>query len=146
MTKGAATMIREQVGTALGRGTRGRPRASWRGAAALALVTLLAAGGPGPRPATAQGGPTAGDSGPWAPATFMLDPRSEGGIAQLDSRMYVLGGSPLGRTPSDVVQVWDAASDHWELAPPLPMALHHPMAVGFGGKLYVFGGEFEGAG
>jgi N-acetylneuraminic acid mutarotase len=81
---------------------------------------------------------------PWQPATFMLQPRSESAVAQLDGRMYVIGGYPVGRIPSDVVQVWDAPTDRWELGPSLPMPLHHVMATSVNSKLYAIGGEFEG--
>lgn len=118
----------------------------WRGrlrGRGLALVLLAAALGSAPG---APLGAAQGREEPWAPATFMLQPRSESAIAQLGGRMYVLGGYPVGRIPSDVVQVWDAAADRWELGPPLPMPLHHVMAASVGGTLYAIGGEFDGAG
>jgi hypothetical protein len=66
----------------------------------------------------------------------MLVPRSESAIVRLGDRMYVLGGYPLGRIPSDVVQVWDVAADRWEMGPSLPMPLHHMMTALVDGTLY----------
>ena len=106
---------------------------------ALALAPALGAGGPV--------GPLAAQSNqPWGPATFMQEERSESAVFDLDGRMYVLGGYPGDRIPSDLVQVWDSRTDRWEFGPSLPMPLHHMMAVGLNGKVYAIGGEFEGAG
>jgi N-acetylneuraminic acid mutarotase len=76
----------------------------------------------------------------------MLQARSESAVVDLDGRMYVMGGYPGDRIPSDAVQVWDSRTDQWELGPPLPMPLHHMMAATVNGKLYAIGGEFGGAG
>lgn len=82
----------------------------------------------------------------WSTAADLLVPRSEHSIALLDGRIYAMGGYPYGRIPSDVVQVYTVASDRWALGPPLPVPLHHTVAESAGGRLYVIGGEFEGAG
>lgn len=82
----------------------------------------------------------------WRLASALLQPRSEQAIGELDGKIYVIGGYPPGRIPSDVVQVYDVATDRWALGPPLPVPMHHTMAVGFNGRVYVIGGEFDGAG
>lgn len=82
----------------------------------------------------------------WRLAASMLIPRSEHAVAELDGKIYVIGGYPPGRIPSDVVQVYDVASDRWELSSSLPVHVHHAMAAGLNGKLYVIGGEHGGAG
>ena len=73
-------------------------------------------------------------------------PRSEIAVAELDGKVYVLGGYPAGRIPSDVVQVYDVRTDTWSTTAPLPMPMHHTLAVSADGTLYVIGGEFGGAG
>ena len=42
--------------------------------------------------------------------------------------------------------MYDTAANRWEYAPPVPIPMHHTMAAAVDGKLYVVGGEFEGAG
>ena len=73
-------------------------------------------------------------------------PRSETAVADLDGKLYVIGGYPASRIPSDVVQVYDVRADTWDTTTPLPMPLHHPVAVAVDGTLYLIGGEFGGAG
>jgi N-acetylneuraminic acid mutarotase len=94
------------------------------------------------------GAPVAAQSsrGPWLPATFMQHERSESAIVALDGRMYVIGGYPGTRIPSNVVQVWDSRTDTWSEGPPVPMPLHHAMSASVNGKVYLIGGEFDGAG
>src|SRR5215210_7057372 len=92
-------------------------------------------------PVAAQSG-----SGPWTPALFMLHERSESAIVALDGRMYVIGGYPGDRIPSAVVQIWDSRTETWSEGPPVPMPLHHAAAVAVNGKIYLIGGEVDGAG
>lgn len=82
----------------------------------------------------------------WRLAAALLAPRSEHAIAELEGKVYAIGGYPPGRIPSAVVQVDTAVTDRWELGPPLPVPVHHAMAAVVNGKLYVVGGEFDGAG
>ncbi len=72
-------------------------------------------------------------------------PRSEHAIAELDGKIWVLGGYPPGRLPSNLVQVYDPAANRWSLGPRLPRPIHHTHAAAVGGKLYVIGGEVDGA-
>src|SRR5438552_2851490 len=72
----------------------GRRQRLVRAAVFALLAAALGWAAPGARPGAAQG-----SDGPWAPATFMLQPRSESAIAQLEGRLYVLGGYPVGRLP-----------------------------------------------
>jgi N-acetylneuraminic acid mutarotase len=84
--------------------------------------------------------------GPWSTLAPMLQPRSEMAVAELAGKVYVIGGYPPGRIPSNVVQVYDAAANSWTLGPPTPVPLHHSHAVAVGGRLFLIGGEFDGAG
>ena len=113
-------------------------------ALALALTLIV---GPS-RQATAQQTPESSlpEVDGWSIAAPMLAPSSEQAIAELDGHIYAIGGYPPGRVPVSLVQVYDSTTNRWESGPPLPLPLHHAMAVAVGGKLYVIGGEFEGAG
>lgn len=142
------------------------------GAAALAfsLATIVHAqpapqmpgGGPPPRPAIpvqdnelvetwnelASAGPPV-DAFPvvdgWSMGHAMPLARSEHAVAELDGKVWVLGGYPPGRLPSNLVQIYDPAASRWSLGPRLPQPIHHIMAAAVDGKLYVIGGEIDGA-
>jgi N-acetylneuraminic acid mutarotase len=62
-------------------------------------------------------------------------------IAELDGRIYALGGYPGARITSTDVQVYDSRTDSWAFGPPLPEPLHHTMAAAVDGRLYLIGGE-----
>jgi hypothetical protein len=81
----------------------------------------------------------------WSMGHAMPLARSEHGVAELDGKVWVLGGYPPGRLPTDLVQVYDPATSRWTLGPSLPRPLHHMMSAAVDGKLYVIGGEAEGA-
>jgi N-acetylneuraminic acid mutarotase len=116
---------------------------------AVSLMTIACGGdspiSPAPVQPTPSPAPTAAP-GTWTTLAPMLQPRSEMAIAQLGGRMYVIGGYPPGRIPSDVVQVYDLASNSWTLGPSTPVPLHHSHAVAVGDRLFLIGGEFDGAG
>jgi N-acetylneuraminic acid mutarotase len=84
--------------------------------------------------------------GPWSTLAPMLQPRSEMAIAERGGKVYVIGGYPAGRIPSDVVQVYDPITNSWTLGPPTPVPLHHSHAIAVGSRLFLIGGEFDGAG
>jgi len=109
-----------------------------------ALLTLLAVA----LTIHPTGAPTAAqpDGETWTTRASLLEPRSEIAVAALGNRIYVIGGYPQGRIPSNVVQVYDAATDRWEYGPPVPLPMHHAMAAVVDGTLYLIGGEFDGAG
>src|SRR5688572_21618114 len=109
----------------------------------LGLITWLAAGmalvggvGPLPAPTSAQA-----QSEGWGERAPLLLPRSEMSIAELNGRIFALGGYPGLRITSDSVQVYDSQTDSWSLGPPLPVPLHHTMAAAVAGRLYLIGGE-----
>jgi N-acetylneuraminic acid mutarotase len=115
----------------------------------LAAPTLFATAcgdaGVTPTPVQPSAAPSAAP-GTWTTLAPMLQPRSEMAIAELDGKVYVIGGYPPGRIPSNVVQVYDPASNSWTLGPPTPVPLHHSHAVAVGDRLFLIGGEFDGAG
>jgi N-acetylneuraminic acid mutarotase len=71
--------------------------------------------------------------------------RAEHAVAELNGKVWVLGGWPPGRLTSNLVQIFDPATSRWSLGPSLPQPLHHTHAAAIGGKLYVIGGETDGA-
>lgn len=82
----------------------------------------------------------------WERRAPLLEANSEMAVAQLGDSIYVLGGYPSSRQTVSTVQVYDAATDSWSLAPPLPKASNHNMATAVLGKLYVIGGQTEAQG
>ncbi|WP_082662908.1 Kelch repeat-containing protein [Sphingopyxis sp. HIX] len=81
----------------------------------------------------------------WSLGLAMPLARSEHAVAELDGKIWVLGGYPPGRLPSNLVQIYDPAASRWSLGPRLPQPIHHTMVAAVGGKLYVIGGELDGA-
>jgi N-acetylneuraminic acid mutarotase len=66
---------------------------------------------------------------------------SEMAVAEVDGVIYVLGGYPSTREVQTVVQAYDIADDSWDIVAPLPLPLHHPVAIGYEGKIYSLGGQ-----
>jgi N-acetylneuraminic acid mutarotase len=66
---------------------------------------------------------------------------SEMAVAELEGKIYVLGGYPSSRVPQASVQIYDPKTNQWSMAAPLPVAMHHPVVTGTHGKVYSFGGQ-----
>src|SRR5688500_804510 len=81
----------------------------------------------------------------WSMGHAMPLGRSEHAVAEMNGKIWVLGGYPPGRLPSNLVQIYDPATSSWSLGPRLPQPIHHIVAAAVGGKLYVIGGEIDGA-
>jgi N-acetylneuraminic acid mutarotase len=81
----------------------------------------------------------------WSLGLAMPLARSEHSVAELNGRIWVMGGYPPGRLPSNLVQIYDPVASRWSLGPRLPQPIHHMMAASVAGKLYVIGGEIDGA-
>jgi hypothetical protein len=81
----------------------------------------------------------------WSMGWSMPLPRSEHAVAEFDGKVWVLGGYPPGRIPSNLVQIFDPATSRWTLGPPLPQPIHHTHVAAVDGKIYVLGGEIDGA-
>jgi hypothetical protein len=81
----------------------------------------------------------------WSMGAAMPLPRSEHAVAEFGGRIWVLGGYPPGRLPSDLVQIYDPATSRWSLGPRLPQPIHHTHVASVGGRIYMLGGEIEGA-
>jgi N-acetylneuraminic acid mutarotase len=71
----------------------------------------------------------------------LIAPNSELALAELNGKLYLLGGYPATRQSASTVQIYDIASDRWELGPQLPMSNNHGMAVSANGRIYLIGGQ-----
>jgi N-acetylneuraminic acid mutarotase len=98
----------------------------------LALLGLAAA-------ATAQE-PAPGEWGMRAPT---LQPLSELAVAELNGKLYLMGGYPQNRVTARTVQVYDIATDTWAYGPQLPLRNNHGMAASVNGKIYLIGGQLN---
>ncbi len=66
--------------------------------------------------------------------------RTEVQVAQLGTRLYVIGGYSATSDCEARVDVFDAAKNAWSSAPPLPHGGNHFAVAAGDGKVYVFGG------
>jgi N-acetylneuraminic acid mutarotase len=81
----------------------------------------------------------------WSMGAAMPLARSEHAVAEFAGKIWVLGGYPPGRLPSNLVQIYDPATGRWSLGPSLPQPIHHTTVKSVNGKLYMMGGEIDGA-
>ena len=93
------------------------------------------------------------DRGSWSAVSTMPTGTGDSGVAALDGKIYVEGGSTFfphilpassdmgsGTWGSSVNYEYDPATDKWRQRAPMPIGLSHVGVVGFDHKLYVFGG------
>src|SRR5215470_7233431 len=66
--------------------------------------------------------------------------QQEAGVAELNGRVYVIGGFGSDGRPTGAVWVYDVAADEWTSAEPLPAPLHHVAAAAVGGRVFAIGG------
>src|SRR5262245_28205250 len=92
----------------------------------LALLTLAG------RAASAQC-----PSGTWSTLAPLNVPRQELAAAELDGRIYAVGG--LGGR-ANATEIYDIAADAWTLGADLPVGTDHAWAVPFGERIFVGGG------
>jgi N-acetylneuraminic acid mutarotase len=79
----------------------------------------------------------------WSTRSNLLEANSEMAVAELDGKIYVLGGYPASRVTQRTVQVYDPVENRWTLTTPLPVALNHQMAAAANGRVYVIGGQTD---
>src|SRR5687767_12067732 len=82
--------------------------------------------------------------GEWGLRANLLENNSEFALAEANGKLYVLGGYPPQQGPNrtkTTVQIYDIASDTWQLGPPLPQPNNHGMAASVNGKIYLLGGQ-----
>jgi hypothetical protein len=81
------------------------------------------------------------DKGEWGSRSGLLVANSEFAMTEANGKIYVLGGYPSTGVASRTVQVYDIATDSWQLGPELPLPNNHNMAATVNGKVYVIGGQ-----
>lgn len=114
---------------------------------AIALLALFVAacggssGGSSGTPTAPTGPADQVDGGQWAQRPPLIEANSELAFAEVNGRIYLLGGYPASRQTVRTVQVYDIATGRWELGPSLPQPNNHGMAAGVGGKVYLIGGQ-----
>jgi N-acetylneuraminic acid mutarotase len=64
-------------------------------------------------------------------------------VAELNGKIYAIGGFRANGSSATTVEVYDPASDSWQTVAPLPVGLNHPLAASVGNRLYVIGGHPE---
>jgi N-acetylneuraminic acid mutarotase len=67
-------------------------------------------------------------------------PRTEVAAATVGGEIVVLGGFTIDRGASTRVDAYSPARNSWRRLPDLPVGVHHSMAVGARGRVYVLGG------
>ncbi len=77
-------------------------------------------------------------AGTWAPLAPLNEPRQELAAAELDGKVYAVGG--LGGR-SNANEIYDIATDAWTFGADLPVTTDHSWAVSFGTRVYVGGGS-----
>jgi N-acetylneuraminic acid mutarotase len=87
-----------------------------------------------------------GSSPEWGERAPLIEANSEMAVAELDGRIYVIGGYPSTRSSVATVQVYDVDTDTWRLTAPYPTSINHASAVAVGGMLYVLGGQTNAGG
>ena len=113
----------------------------------IALVALFisgcggSAGEPGQNTPPPPAPPAAVDGGEWGLRAGLIEPNSELALAEVNGKLYLLGGYPASRQTVRTVQVYDIATDRWQLGPPLPQPNNHGMAASVNGKVYLIGGQ-----
>jgi N-acetylneuraminic acid mutarotase len=78
--------------------------------------------------------------GKWTVLAPMPTPRQEVAVAEVNGRVFVIGGFGLDSEAVDTVEVYDPASNTWETRAPLPAPMHHAAAAVVDGRLFVVGG------
>jgi N-acetylneuraminic acid mutarotase len=79
--------------------------------------------------------------GEWGTRAALLVANSEFALAEANGKIYVMGGYPSTGQTSRAVQIYDIASDTWQLGPQLPQPNNHGMAAAVNGKIYILGGQ-----
>jgi N-acetylneuraminic acid mutarotase len=77
----------------------------------------------------------------WTPLAPAQLERTEVAAARIGRYIYVVGGfeRSSGRTVG-AIERYDIRRDRWSRVPDMPIALDHPTATAYGGRLYVHGG------
>jgi N-acetylneuraminic acid mutarotase len=80
----------------------------------------------------------------WRRGPSLNLPRAGFAAAAIDGKIYVAGGELLSHLPPDVepsVEMFDPATNRWEVIDELPMPLHGVAGIGYEGKFYLVAGS-----
>jgi N-acetylneuraminic acid mutarotase len=83
--------------------------------------------------------------GYWFERADMPTARQEILPGELDGKVYVIGGWLDGYNITDLVEMYDPATNTWTALPPLPRPRHHCALAAIDGILYVVGGYINTA-
>lgn len=78
--------------------------------------------------------------GEWFNRKPMPTSRQEMPAVLLDGKIYVLGGLVAGGGATNIVEVFDPATNSWSTGVPLPLRMHHLHVAVVNNKMYVLGG------
>jgi N-acetylneuraminic acid mutarotase len=78
--------------------------------------------------------------GTWTGLAPMPSARQEVAVAELNGKVFVIGGFGAGAEPVATVEVYDPVTDRWETRPSIPAPTHHAAAASIDGRLFVAGG------
>ena len=110
--------------------TRDLQRVTW--GVALAVAAALAA-----NPLAADSPP---NKGRWIAKAPVPVERTEVSVANLDGKLYLVGGYVLGSVTSNLLQSYDPKTDKWTDLRNMPIGVNRVNVVGHKGKIYAFGG------
>jgi N-acetylneuraminic acid mutarotase len=79
-------------------------------------------------------------AGTWSVGGQLTAERSESAAAVINGKIYVLGGTALGREDSPIYQEFDPATKTWRDLAPMPRGASHVGVAALNGKIYVAGG------
>jgi len=77
-------------------------------------------------------------AGVWLTLAPMKEPRQEMAVAELDGKLYAVGGL-AGRANAN--EIYDTATDTWSTGADFPASTDHDWAVSLSGHVYVGGGS-----
>ncbi|KAE8152255.1 galactose oxidase [Aspergillus avenaceus] len=85
--------------------------------------------------------------GEWVNLSSVPEPRQEHGTVAIgNTSIAILGGNVekgSDKMMTDLLQIYDIASDKWRTASPAPYKVNHPNVAVIGRKLYLLGGLVE---
>jgi N-acetylneuraminic acid mutarotase len=79
----------------------------------------------------------------------MISPRSGGGWATYNGKIYVAGGEVQNERYSAAfrsLETYDPVANRWDILPSLPGAVHGNAVAFIGNKLHTVSGKMEGGG
>ena len=88
---------------------------------------------------TCLAAPVSAQVGTWSiHPTRLPSPNSEFSAVVVDGRVYTVGG--YQPAASFLLQIYDPATDTWQLGPPVPEGTHHGGVAAVDGRIYVIAG------